>query len=91
MEVIRKKDVSNYPSYYKRVVHKANSEVVFGCMTVIRVGALDICTGKRDKGRDIIHVFEMNLRYTVKTQEMISHSTRYCKISYCEANNNMIT
>ncbi|GBM39267.1 hypothetical protein AVEN_140318-1 [Araneus ventricosus] len=44
-KVIRKKDEANVPSCYKRVVLKASSVMVWGCLEANGVGNLHFCTG----------------------------------------------
>ncbi|GBL83171.1 hypothetical protein AVEN_165376-1 [Araneus ventricosus] len=44
-KVIRKKDEANDPSCYKRVVLKASSVMVWGCLAANGVGNLHFCTG----------------------------------------------
>ncbi|GBM92368.1 hypothetical protein AVEN_9207-1 [Araneus ventricosus] len=62
-KVIRKKDEANDPSCYKRVVHKASSVIVWGCLAVNGVGNLHFCTIKTP---DYIRVLEVNLRPSVQ-------------------------
>ncbi|GBM41250.1 hypothetical protein AVEN_180545-1 [Araneus ventricosus] len=45
-KVIRKKDEANDPSCYKRVVLKASSVMVWGCLAANGVGNLHFCTGR---------------------------------------------
>ncbi|GBN62737.1 hypothetical protein AVEN_134125-1 [Araneus ventricosus] len=44
-KVIRKKDKAKDPSCYKRVILKASSVMVWGCLPTNGVGSLHFCTG----------------------------------------------
>ncbi|GBM65870.1 hypothetical protein AVEN_238808-1 [Araneus ventricosus] len=59
-KVIRKKDEANDPSCYKRVVLKATSVMVWGCLEENGVGNLHFCTGTIN-AVDYIRVLEVNL------------------------------
>ncbi|GBM86226.1 hypothetical protein AVEN_143871-1 [Araneus ventricosus] len=64
-KVIRKKDEANDPFCYKRVVLKASSVMVWGCLASNGVGNLHFCTGAI-KAPDYIFVLEVNLRPSVQ-------------------------
>ncbi|GBL78501.1 Transposable element Tcb1 transposase [Araneus ventricosus] len=64
-KVIRKKDEANDPFCYKRVIHKASSVMVWGCLAANGVGNLHFCTGTI-KASDYIRVLEVNLRPSVQ-------------------------
>ncbi|GBL97309.1 hypothetical protein AVEN_84995-1 [Araneus ventricosus] len=62
--VIRKKDEANDRSCYKRVVLKASSVMVWGCLAANEVGNLQFCTGTI-KAPNYIRVLKVNLRPSV--------------------------
>ncbi|GBM42563.1 hypothetical protein AVEN_183848-1, partial [Araneus ventricosus] len=64
-KVIRKKDEANDPSCYKRVVLKASSVMVWGCLAANGVDNVHFCTGTLN-APDYIRVLEVNLRPSVK-------------------------
>ncbi|GBN39683.1 Transposable element Tc1 transposase [Araneus ventricosus] len=64
-KVIRKKDGANDPSYYKRLVYKASSVMVWGCLAANGVGNLNFCAGTI-KALDYIRALEVNLRPSVQ-------------------------